>query len=82
LAFNQLTTFADPTGTPIANCTLQAWVPGVWLATFTISYASALAINNLFKGHGPTAGDVVILKCSDLTHVWILGQGPLPDTAF
>ena len=51
LAFNQLTTFADPTGTPIANCTLQAWLPGVWLATFTTSYATELATLNLFKGH-------------------------------
>jgi hypothetical protein len=82
MTFNPLVTYADPTGTPIANCTLQAWTPGVWLATFTVSYATVLGILNLFKGHGPTAGDFVIVKCSDLTHAWILGQGPLPDTVF
>ena len=55
--------------------------PWHWLATFSISYANILT--NPFKGnHGPTAGDFVIVKATDLTHAFILGAGGSRDTIF
>jgi hypothetical protein len=72
---------ADPTGSSIANCTLQ-YLQGqrVWLATFSVNYASVPT--TAFVKHIPCAGDIVILKCADVTHVWVLGTGGTQDIVY
>jgi hypothetical protein len=84
----QQTAPQDPTGTgpynsstPVASCTLSSFTgTRVWLATFTINYSAVPA--NVFAKHITAAGDVVILKCADITHVWLLGAGGTTDTIY
>ena len=55
-------------------------VQRVWLATFSIAYASVPA--TAFLGHGMQAGDVVIVKATDLTHAWVIGANGCQDTVY
>jgi hypothetical protein len=80
--FNQLVTYADPSGTNIANCTLQCMVDSqkTWIATFSENYSAVPA--TAFAGHGMSQGDLVVLKCSDVTHVWFMAANGSADTVY
>lgn len=78
---NQLVSYADPSGTSIANCNLQCMsVQRVWCANSSENYSSVPA--NAFVGHGTQAGDVVVIKCNDVTHAWVMAASGLADTVY
>jgi hypothetical protein len=95
MTYNQQVAYEDPgiTGLPmlggtatagsIASCTLSA-IPGpsrVFVATFTINYASVSA-TAFTTSHGIMAGDIIILKCADVTHAWLMGANGTKDTVY
>jgi hypothetical protein len=72
--------WADPSGSYPANGTLVSLLDRtVYLFTFTEVYADLAT--NPFAGHLP-GGAVVIVKCTDVTHVFLLSPGGVTDTIY